>query len=122
MALSVVLDTNVVLYLLSGRLADNLPVGPHFVSVITELELLSYPELTSVEEGGIRDLLDHVNVVSLTTSVKALAIEVRRNHRVRLPDAIVVATALSLGATLCTNDKDIPKIDGLEIIRPVLQQ
>ncbi len=36
----ILLDTNVVLYLLGGRLAKPLPSGQYVVSVITEIELL----------------------------------------------------------------------------------
>jgi len=50
MALSVVLDTNVVLYYLGNRLAGDLPSGPICVSVVTEIELLSYPDLSRDEE------------------------------------------------------------------------
>jgi predicted nucleic acid-binding protein len=44
------LDTNIVLYLLGGRLAAPLEKGPYYVSVITEMELLSYPDLTDETE------------------------------------------------------------------------
>jgi hypothetical protein len=39
------LDTNAVLYLLGGRLAEALPPGEYLTSVITEMEMLSYPSL-----------------------------------------------------------------------------
>ena len=35
------LDTNVALYLLGGRLAESVPSGSYGVSVITEMELLA---------------------------------------------------------------------------------
>jgi len=41
------LDTNAVLYLLGGRLAESLEIGHYYVSVISEMELLSYPKLTN---------------------------------------------------------------------------
>jgi predicted nucleic acid-binding protein len=41
-----VLDTNTVLYLLGGRLAHPLLDGTYFLSVISDLELLAYPELS----------------------------------------------------------------------------
>jgi len=50
------LDTNIILYLLGGRLAEPLPKGNSFVSVITEIELLSYPDLDRQTEQKIRDL------------------------------------------------------------------
>jgi len=37
------LDTNIALYLLGGRLEAPLPSGEYGVSVITEMELLSWP-------------------------------------------------------------------------------
>jgi predicted nucleic acid-binding protein len=45
--------------------------------------------------------------------VKKLAIILRREHQLKLPDAIVAATALSLGATLVTNDVKLLRLPGL---------
>ena len=45
--MNIVLDTNAVLYFLAGRLAEPLPQANFYVSVITEIELLSYPLLKS---------------------------------------------------------------------------
>ncbi|PHM10709.1 PIN domain nuclease, partial [Nostoc sp. 'Peltigera malacea cyanobiont' DB3992] len=42
----ILLDTNVVLYFLGGRLVNPLPSGEYFISVITEIELLSDPSLS----------------------------------------------------------------------------
>ncbi len=98
------LDTNVVLYLLGGRLANPLPSGKYLISVITEIELLSYPNLTSDEEVEIRDFLTKITVVGIEVNIKELAIALRKQYKLRLPDAIIVATAKSLNATLFTND------------------
>lgn len=100
----IVLDTNVVLYFLGGRLTNPLPSGQYFVSVITEIELLSYPSLSSDEEVQIRDFLAKITVVELERSIKDLAITFRKQYRLRLPDAIIAATAQVLNATLFTND------------------
>lgn len=100
----IVLDTNVVLYFLGGRLTNPLPSGQYFVSVITEIELLSYPSLSSDEEVQIRDFLAKLTVVELESNIKDLAITFRKQYRLRLPDAIIAATAQVLNATLFTND------------------
>ena len=60
-----VLDTNVILYLLGGELLQPLPVGRYFASVITEMELLSYPSLSQSEESDIRALLRDIHVVDM---------------------------------------------------------
>lgn len=100
----ILLDTNVVLYFLGGRLTNPLPSGQYFVSVITEIELLSYPSLSSDEEVQIRDFLAKIIVVELESSIKDLAITFRKQYRLRLPDAIIAATAQVLNAILFTND------------------
>jgi predicted nucleic acid-binding protein len=83
------LDTNAVLYLLGGRLAESLEVGHYYVSVISEMELLSYPKLTNDAAHQIRSFLADVTVVELTKDVKTTAIELRREHALKNPDAII---------------------------------
>lgn len=108
-----VLDTNVVLYLLGGRLAEPLPSGTFAVSVITEMELLSYPALAPAEESAVRQFLASVVLVDLSPPIRTAAIALRRQHRLRIPDAIVAATAASLGAELLPNDDSLAKTPGV---------
>ncbi|MDC8451223.1 MAG: type II toxin-antitoxin system VapC family toxin [Nitrospira sp.] len=100
-----VLDTNVILYFLGGRLAEPLPVGPYAISVISELELLAYPGLAPSEEQRVRAFLADIAVTDLTQTIKSHAVELRKRYSLKLPDAIVAATALALNATLLTNDQ-----------------
>ncbi|ACC79573.1 type II toxin-antitoxin system VapC family toxin [Nostoc punctiforme] len=98
------LDTNVVLYFLGGRLVNPLSSGQYFISVITEIELLSYPSLSLEEETQIVDFLNKIPVVGIDNNIKKLAIAIWKQHKLRLPDAIIAATAKFLNATLFTND------------------
>jgi predicted nucleic acid-binding protein len=100
----ILLDTNIVLYFLGGRLVNPLPSGQYFISVVTEIELLSYPSLSLEEETQIIDFLNKITVVGVDNNIKNLTIEFRKQYRLRLPDAIIVATAKSLNAILFTND------------------
>jgi predicted nucleic acid-binding protein len=99
------LDTNAVLYLLGGRLAQPLPDGSYCLSVISELELLAYPDLTPSEEAHIKAFLQDITIVELNSTVKSHAIDLRKQYRLKLPDALIVATALACNATLLTNDQ-----------------
>ena len=45
--------------------------------------------------------------------VKQAAIHLRREHRLRMPDAIIAGTALSLDAELLTNDARLGGVPGL---------
>lgn len=104
MDVNVVLDTNTVLYFLAGSLAQALPQADFYVSVITEMELLSYPLLKSDEETEIHDFLSDVTIIDLNRNIKQSAIALRRQYRLKLPDAVVAATAQHLKAELFTND------------------
>jgi predicted nucleic acid-binding protein len=109
------LDTNAVLYLLGGRLAAPLPPGEYLISVITEMELLSYPSLDSRSEKQITDFLTEVAVIGLTRDVEERAIQLRQQEHLKLPDAIVAATALVFDAELLTNDKKLHRVQGLKL-------
>ena len=109
------LDTNAVIYFLSGRLASELPVGQCFVSVISEIELLSFKSIDEKAEKAIREFLGKITVIGLTQPVKERTIQLRRRFALKTPDAIIAASAVELGADLLTNDQallHIPEVRG----------
>ena len=107
------LDTNVALYLLGGRLAGPLPEGDYGVSVITEMEMLAWPSLTADEEQRVRRFLERVTVCDLIPTVRERAVALCRAERLKLPDAIVAATALEYGVELWSNDARLARVPGL---------
>lgn len=107
------LDTNVALYLLGGRLAESIPAGSYGVSVITEMELLSWPSLTTQDEKKVHAFLAQVTICELTPSIRARAVQFRKEARLKLPDAVVCATAMEFGVELWTNDIALAKVPGL---------
>ena len=106
----IVLDTNISLYHLGGRLATPLPDGIFHISIITEIELLSYPSLSPSEAEQIRDFLSKLSIVGIDDSIKNTTISLRKQYRLKLPDAIVAATTQSLNALLLTNDLKLSNI------------
>jgi len=104
------LDTNFVIELLKGlpatrtlyhkRLADR----RLFASQITRIELLSFQDIQQDEEKRILAFFSHVKVLPITASVESAAISLRKNHRLRIPDAIILATAACHGRTLVSRD------------------
>ncbi len=80
MVLKKVLDTNAILYLLGGKLAQPLPSAQYFISVISEMELLSYPTLDEAALTQIRSFLSEVVTIELTDEVRELAIRLRRDR------------------------------------------
>lgn len=108
------LDTNAVIYLVNGRLALPLPEGKYSISIITEIELLSFAGISDEEDGRIRDLLQVLDRVQLSNSVRDQTILLRRKNRMKLPDAIIAASALTQQAILLTNDQAFASIVGLD--------
>ncbi|HSI72726.1 MAG TPA: PIN domain-containing protein [Fimbriimonas sp.] len=104
-----VIDTNVAIYVLGGRMVDNLPPGSHYVSAVSIVELLSFATLTDDEREQTETFLAGTTVVNVDEQLGRMAAKVRATSGLKLADAIIVATALNLGATLITNDAQIVK-------------
>jgi len=113
MGVRAILDTNAVIYLQKGLLQEPLPPGEYLISVITEIELLSFPGLTEPQRIWLQRLIDDLEVVELDVGVKRRAIELRRNHHLKLPDALIAAAALTRDAVLLTNDGRLSNLPGI---------
>jgi len=116
-------DTNALIYLLNGNpcmrpfLQKNLAF-----SVVSEMELLSFPGITADEEINIKSLLLDCKEIPLTEEIKEKTIEIRKKYKTKLPDAIVAASAIANKLLLITADKGFNKIEelNLELIVPVM--
>ena len=71
------------------------------------MELLGFPGITSAEGLLIQQKLAQLTHLAITASVEDIAIRLRRIRKVKLPDAIIAATALSVGAELITFDRQL---------------
>jgi predicted nucleic acid-binding protein len=89
------------------------------VSTITLAEVLTGPLAAGQEalaDRYRRTLLTWL-VVEVDAEVAERAARIRAAHRLRLPDAIQVASALAIGAdALVTHDRDFTRITGLRIL------
>jgi predicted nucleic acid-binding protein len=106
-----VFDTNTVIGNLNGK-TMRLPAGRRFISIITEMEVLAKPDITPEAERDIQDFLKGITIIPLSGEIKWEAIRIRRtgSPRLKLPDAIVAATAVILNARLVTADERLIKL------------
>jgi len=121
------LDTNSILYYLKNQ--KNL--NKHFVSivqgsrpinlsVIAKIELFSYPELQDDEAKKIQGFIKDFRIDELDNVIVNQTIKIRKKYKLKLPDAIIVATALENNLILAThNTKNFKKIKNLKIIDPL---
>ncbi len=116
-------DTNILIYLLKGdsTLETFLQDKHIYVSFITEMELLGFASITPQEEAHIKKLLSQCAVVDMEQGIKELAIATRKNYKLKLPDSIIVASALFLDIPFITADKGLQRLEetlGLIIYEP----
>lgn len=104
-----VVDTNIVIYILQGLEEivkameeledDDIEV---YYSTIVEAELFSFHELTKEQRVKIRGILDLGEIIDVNSEIALKAAELRalsrKNYqrKLKLPDAIVAATALCI--------------------------
>lgn len=110
----VLLDTNAIIYALNDGLV--LPSSHYCISIITEMELFSYPKLTNNEHQSIENLLTHFDILNISDDVKSKVIYIRKKYGIKLPDSIICATAMVNNATLISNDKQLSKILDLNVL------
>jgi len=80
------------------------------VSVITWMEVMVGARSDLVE--ATRRFLEGFEVLPLDDGIANRAVELRRTHRIKLPDAVIWATAQTAGRLLVTrNTKDFPRDD-----------
>jgi len=115
---SLLLDTNIILYYLNGdkTLIPLVEENYLYVSVINEIELLGYSDFQKKELEAVKTFLTYCTSENITNDVKEKAINLRRNWGLKLPDAIILATALSKKIPFVTADKAFKKIKEGQII------
>lgn len=116
------IDSNIVIKFLGNLLNEN---GRLFIanildeefniSVITDIEVQGHHSITEIEEM----FMSLATVYDLDNDIRVRTIELRKQHKIKLPDAIIAATALSHSFVLITqNERDFNNIVGLEVINP----
>jgi len=80
------------------------------ISAVTRMELLGYPDITAQEDALIRHRLAQFTYLAITTAIEEKAIELRRSRRIKLPDALIAATALCHGLELLTMDTGLQSV------------
>jgi len=117
----VFLDSNIIIYLSKKYIdvEDVLRADEEYViSVITYMEILSYGFQSIEEEAFIKQLLYCFNIVYIDATISDKVIEIKKNYKIKLPDAIICASAIVNNAMLMSNDTKLKAIKALTV-RPV---
>ena len=115
------LDTNAVIYLLTGNLCMKPFLDYKFgVSIISNIELLSFPNISEKEEKIIKSFLNDCKIINISQHIVEKTIELRKEYKIKLPDSIIASTSIAECIPLITADKGFSKIKELklELINP----
>ncbi len=81
------------------------------ISVITKMEFLGFKEHTRESYSKSMSFLEYANIINLNDQIVDRVIVLKRKHSVKLPDAIIAATAIVNKLTLVTrNENDFKNV------------
>ncbi len=112
--LKFLLDTNIIIgmYHKTSEVKDMLQdrrvvIEQCAYSAITRMELLGFPDITNFEQHAIKSLLHKMVRIAVSEDIEVATIAFKQRHKVKLPDAIIAATASTHNLELLTLDKDL---------------
>ena len=129
MGLKYLWDTNIIIYYLQEKflppaeeqidgIVDNYTTA---FSIISEIEISCWKFSTEGDINLIKGFILNSVVFELTTDIKLKTIEIRKTYSLKLPDAIIAATAIVMDLTLITNDnRGFSKVPSLKILNPAV--
>lgn len=118
------IDSNAIIGFFNGSLPGNgkkllISIEP-IISVITQIELFCSNNINSNELVQLRKFVDFALIHNnIDEDIVNHTIDIRKANKIKTPDAIIAATALSHGLTLITrNISDFKNIEGLFCVNP----
>ncbi len=118
-----IFDTNILVYMSKNILKiENLisaDIKPS-ISIISQIEALGFPFASHQDQFYMQAICSFYNVIPLSDLIASETIDLRKKYRIKLPDAVIYATALIENVPLLTNNiKDFKSIDrNVELINP----
>lgn len=117
------LDSNIIIYLSNKvlKISDFAETNDTlYISVITYMEILGYHFESEEEEYFIKNLFSYLPILHIDELIAEKVIAYKKVNKIRLPDAIILATASEYGCKLVTkNSEDYKNVDEeVELIDP----
>jgi len=113
----ILLDSNIVIYLSQGKLKidDVFSSNDRYaVSIVTYMEIFSYALTSKDEIEFLQEIFSMLDIIDLNREIAECVIALRKKRKLKLPDAIIVATAKVEDAVLLTNDKQLTTLEDVQ--------
>ena len=117
------IDSNAVIDFFNKSLPDSgkelLSNVEPIISIITLVEIFSSNKASDDELKELKRFSEIAIIHNIDRDVALIAIELRQKYKIKLPDALIAATAIFYKLVLITrNVSDFQKIENLELINP----
>jgi predicted nucleic acid-binding protein len=110
-------DTNIIVYYQEGNPSLEPYVDDLFsISEISVIELLGIKEIESKMLDIRQRMISRCHVFYLDNLIRKTTIELKQKYHLKIPDAIIAATAIVNNLTLLTADKDFKKIKEVNLL------
>jgi hypothetical protein len=110
-------DTNTFIYLLNKHpVLEPLLESEWFFSFITEIELLGKPGITPKEIKEVKGVLEVCNKIVHVEPINQITVQLKQQYKIKLPDALIAATAIYQRVPLLTFDKGFIKIRSIDVV------
>lgn len=119
------IDTNILIYHFNQSIPNNskdeireIFINHFNISVITQMEFLGFKGHTEESFSKAKSFLSYAKVIQIEEDIVNTVIQLKRERKLKLPDAIIAATALNNDFTLITRNVDDFKRTDLKIFNP----
>jgi predicted nucleic acid-binding protein len=110
-------DTNFLIFTTQGN-----PIVEPFldynigISFVSEMELLGVFSISKVQKLNMQNIIDECFVIDMNIEIKKKAIQIKQKYKIKLPDAIIAATAILYNIPFITADADFKVVKELNLI------
>lgn len=117
------LDSNTIIDYLAAKLPSSSMLKLHdivnnglFISLISQIEVLGFNTGRADVDSRNEAFIELAEILTVSSDIVQQTITIRKKHKIKLPDAIIAATAMVHDFILLTrNTSDFNKIEGLQI-------
>jgi predicted nucleic acid-binding protein len=113
---NIVVDTNILLYIIGGvKQTKKISEANLFISEMTEIEMLGNKDISEIQFRNRTNIIDNCLIINMSTRIKRMTIGLKQKYNIKVPDAIIAATAIYLDLPFVTADKGFKKIQELDL-------
>jgi len=78
----------------------------NYISIITYMEVLGFPFGSEAEFNFVKELVSLFELIHIDQTIADQTVEIRQKYKIKLPDAVIAATAQVCDCTLLTANVD----------------